>query len=380
MSHVFHVITAFIALYVIWRFVWRLRWPAAGKLLLSALVLLAAEHHLITRTFFGTMASPEVPAAVLMALGWAFGALILLAVFLFVSDVAGLAVSLFSRRRGRALLGCPRLRAVSAVAALALSALGVWQAVRVPQVETIEVALPNLPRAYDGFRIVHLTDLHASRLLQRDWMQAVVARANALEPDLTLITGDLVDGTPAARAADVQPLADLRAPHGVVAIPGNHEYYAEYLGWLQAFEKLGLRMLLNEHMVLDRDGQPLVLAGITDSVAARVGQPLPDIDAAMKGVPPSSAVILLSHRPVGAKRHAQAGAGLQLSGHTHGGQILGPHFITQLANEGYVSGMYQVGGMQLYVSNGAGLWPGFPIRLGRPSEITQIVLRAAPPA
>ncbi|MEN5160125.1 metallophosphoesterase [Achromobacter spanius] len=335
MSHVFHVITAFIALYVIWRFVWRLRWPAAGKVLLSAWVLLAAEHHLITRTFFGTMASPEVPAAVLMALGWAFGALILLAVFLFVSDVAGLAVSLFSRRPGRALLGCARLRAVSAVAALALSALGVWQAVRVPQVETIEVALPNLPRAYDGFRIVHLTDLHASRLLQRDWMQAVVARANALEPDLTLITGDLVDGTPAARAADVQPLADLRAPHGVVAIPGNHEYYAEYLGWLQAFEKLGLRMLLNEHMVLDRDGQPLVLAGITDSVAARVGQPLPDIDAAMKGVPPSSAVILLSHRPVGAKRHAQAGAGL---------------------------------------------WPGFPIRLGRPSEITQIVLRAAPPA
>lgn len=376
----FHVITGLIALYVIWRFVWQLNWPAPGKVLLSVLVVLAAEHHLITRNFFGTMASPEVPAAVLMALGWAFGALILLASFLFITDVAGLIVSLFSRRRGRALLGCTRLRAGSAIAALALSAVGVWQAVRVPEVKTIEVALPNLPRAYDGFRIVHLTDLHASRLLQGDWMQAVVARTNALKPDLTLITGDLVDGTPAARAADVQPLADLRAQYGVVAIPGNHEYYAEYLGWIEAFKKLGLRMLLNEHMTLERDGQPLVLAGITDSVAARVNQPLPDIDAAMKGVPPSSAVILLSHRPVGAVRHAQAGAGLQLSGHTHGGQILGPHFITQLANEGYVSGMYQVGNMQLYVSNGAGLWPGFPIRLGRPSEITQIVLRAAPPA
>ncbi|KRA02778.1 metallophosphoesterase [Achromobacter sp. Root565] len=376
----FHVITGLIALYVIWRFVWQLKWPASGRVLLSVLVVLAAEHHLITRNFFGTMASPEVPAAVLMALGWAFGALILLASFLFITDVAGLIVSLFSRRRGRALLGCTRLRAGSAIAALALSAVGVWQAVRVPEVKTIEVALPNLPRAYDGFRIVHLTDLHASRLLQGDWMQAVVARTNALKPDLTLITGDLVDGTPAARAADVQPLADLRAQYGVVAIPGNHEYYAEYLGWIEAFKKLGLRMLLNEHMTLERDGQPLVLAGITDSVSARVNQPLPDIDAAMKGVPPSSAVILLSHRPVGAVRHAQAGAGLQLSGHTHGGQILGPHFITQLANEGYVSGMYQVGNMQLYVSNGAGLWPGFPIRLGRPSEITQIVLRAAPPA
>ena len=376
----FHVITALIALYVIWRFVWRLNFPAAGRLLLSAVVLLAAEHHLITRNFFGTMASPEVPAALLMTLGWAFGALILLAVFLFITDVAGLVISLFSRGRGRALLGCTRLRAVSAAAALTLSAIGVWQAVRVPEVRTIEVALPNLPQAYDGFRIVHLTDLHASRLLQGDWMRAVVDRTNALKPDLTLITGDLVDGTPAARAADVQPLADLRAPHGVVAIPGNHEYYAEYLGWLEAFKKLGLRMLLNEHMTLERDGQPLVLAGITDSVAARVNQPLPDIDAAMKGVPPSSAVILLSHRPVGAKRHAEAGAGLQLSGHTHGGQILGPHLLTQLANEGYVSGMYQVGGMQLYVSNGAGLWPGFPIRLGRPSEITEIVLRTAPPA
>ncbi|SIT02661.1 metallophosphoesterase [Achromobacter sp. MFA1 R4] len=376
----FHVITGLIALYVIWRFVWPLHWPAAGRMLLAVLVLLSAEHHLITRNFFGTMASPEVPAAVLMALGAAFGAVILLALFLFIRDGAGLALSAFSRSRGRALLACPRLRTGLACAAMALSVLGVWQAVRVPEVKTIEVALPHLPRAYDGFRIVHLTDLHASRLLQADWMRAVVARANALEPDLTLITGDLVDGTPAARAADVQPLADLRAPHGVVAIPGNHEYYAEYLGWLQAFEKLGLRMLLNAHMTLERDGQPLVLAGITDSTAARVGQPLPDIDAAMKGVPPASAVILLSHRPVGAERHAQAGAGLQLSGHTHGGQILGPHLLTQLANEGYVSGMYQVGGMQLYVSNGAGLWPGFPIRLGRPSEITQIVLRAGPPA
>ncbi|MFD4838800.1 metallophosphoesterase [Achromobacter sp. NPDC058515] len=376
----FHVITGLIGLYVIWRFVWPLAWPRTARLLLAALVLLAAEHHLVTRNFFGTMASPEVPAAVLMALGWAFGALILLALFLLAKDVAGLLLSVFSRARGRALLSCPRLRAGFAAAALALSAVGLWQAVRVPDVKTIEIALPGLPPAFDGFRIVHLTDLHASRLLQADWMEAIVARANALEPDLTLITGDLVDGTPEARAADVLPLRNLRAPQGVIAIPGNHEYYAEYLGWLKAFEQLGLRMLLNEHVAIERDGQRLVLAGITDSAASRVGQPLPDIAAAMAGVPPSAPVILLSHRPVGAARHAQAGAALQLSGHTHGGQILGPHLLTQWANEGYVSGMYQVGGMQLYVSNGAGLWNGFPIRLGRPSEITRIVLRARPPA
>jgi len=377
---VFHVITGLIGLYVIWRFVWPLTLPRTGKILLAALVLLAAEHHLITRNFFGTMASPEVPAGVLMALGWAFGALILLALFLFAKDVAGLLLSAFSRRHGRALLACPRLRAGLAAAALVLSAVGVWQAVRVPDVKTIEVALPGLPPAFDGFKIVHLTDLHASRLLQADWMRAVVDRANALEPDLTLITGDLVDGTPEARAADVLPLRELRAPHGVVAIPGNHEYYAEYVNWLKTFDRLGLRMLLNGHTTIELGGQSLVLAGITDAAASRVGQPLPDIDAALAGVPPSATVILLSHRPVGAARHAQAGARLQLSGHTHGGQILGPHLLTQWANEGYVSGMYRVGGMQLYVSNGAGLWNGFPIRLGRPSEITRIVLRAAPPA
>ena len=376
----FHVITGLIGLYVVWRFVWPLAWPRMAKVLLAATVLLAAEHHLVTRNFFGTMASPEIPATVLMALGWAFGALILLAMFLLVRDVAGLLLYAMSRSRGRALLACPRLRAGLAAAALALSAVGVWQAVRVPDVKTIEVALPGLPSAFDGFRIVHLTDLHASRLLQADWMRAVVERANSLEPDLTLITGDLVDGTPEARAADVLPLRDLRAPQGVIAIPGNHEYYAEYLGWLKTFEQLGLRMLLNEHTVIKRDGQALVLAGITDTAAARVGQPQPDIAAAMAGVPASAPVILLSHRPVGAARHAQAGASLQLSGHTHGGQILGPHLLTQWANEGYVSGMYQVGAMQLYVSNGAGLWNGFPIRLGRPSEITRIVLRAAPPA
>jgi predicted MPP superfamily phosphohydrolase len=111
-------------------------------------------------------------------------------------------------------------------------------------------------------------------------------------------------------------------------------------------------------------------------MAAAYAQPLPDVQQALAGVPPTDPVILLSHRPTGAALNAQAGAGLQLSGHTHGGQILGPHLLTQWANEGYVSGLYQVGGMTLYVSNGTGLWPGFPIRLGRPSEITQIVLRS----
>ncbi|MPS77753.1 MAG: metallophosphoesterase [Achromobacter sp.] len=372
----FHVFTGLISLYVIWRFVLPLSLSRPAKILLSLLLLGAAEHHLVTRNFFGSMASPEVPATLLMVLGWLFGALLLLAMLLLLRDVAGVVVYAFSRPRGRRLLAARAWGKGAAVLALMLSAIGVWQAVRVPDVKTLEIALPKLPPELDGFRLVQLTDLHASRLLQAPWIDAVVKKANGLDPDLIVITGDLVDGTTDARAADVLPLQALRARHGVYAIPGNHEYYAQYARWLPAFEQLGLRLLLNEHVTLTPNGQRLVLAGITDKMAAAYDEPVPDATRALNGVPKTDPVILLSHRPIGAAQNARLGAGLQLSGHTHGGQILGPHLLTQLANEGYVSGQYEVDGMQMYVSNGTGLWPGFPIRLGRPSEITQIVLRS----
>lgn len=374
----FHVVSGLIALYVIWRFVLPLPWQRPGKIVLACLLFLVAEHHLVTRTFFGTMSSPEVPATVLLVLGWAFGTLILLAALLLLRDVLGGLTRPLSRRMSDVLFGSSGLRLALGVFAAVLAGIGVWQAVRVPEVRTVEIQLPGLPAALDGFTVVQLTDLHASRLLQGPWMEAVVARANALSPDLTLVTGDLVDGTPEARADDVRPLADLQARHGVFAIPGNHEYYAEYRGWMAVFARLGLRMLPNAHVVLPVGDSTLVVAGVTDPVAARFGLPEPDIDAALANAGERDVTILMSHRPVGAHAYAQAGADLQLSGHTHGGQVLGLHLITQLANEGYVSGLYEVGAMQLYVSNGAGLWNGFPIRLGQPSEITQLVLRAIP--
>ncbi|MEQ9994638.1 metallophosphoesterase [Pectobacterium versatile] len=373
---VFHVITGLIALYVIWRLVWRLRVGVPVKRILAVLVLLASQHHLITRTFFGTMASPEVPAFVLMLLGWAFGALLISAFLLLAIDLLGIVGRLLSRSVGQTLLNNMVLRGGMAVVAMGLAAIGVWEAVRVPEVRTVEVELKQLPPALDGFRLVQLTDLHASRLLQRPWMEAVVAKTNALKPDLTVITGDLADGTVSARHDDMEPLRNLTAPHGVFAIVGNHEYYVEYTQWVQRLNALGLRMLLNENVPIGRDNAAFVLAGITDRTAADFQQLLPDTAAALSGIAPDTAVVLLSHRPTGAKENARAGADLQLSGHTHGGQVLGMHWVTQLANEGYVSGSYDVDGMHLYVSNGAGLWNGFPIRLGKRAEITQFILRS----
>nr|WP_234991525.1 metallophosphoesterase [Pectobacterium actinidiae] len=373
---VFHVITGLIALYVIWRLVWRLRVGVPVKRILALLLLLVSQHHLITRTFFGTMASPEVPAFVLMFLGWAFGALLISAFLLLAIDLIGVVGRLLSRSAGQVLLNNMALRGGIFVVAMGLAAIGVWEAVRVPEVRTVEVELKQLPPALDGFRLVQLTDLHASRLLQRPWMEAVVAKTNALKPDLTVITGDLADGTVSARHDDMEPLRNLTAPHGVFAIVGNHEYYVEYTQWVQRLNTLGLRMLLNENVSIERDNAAFVLAGITDRTAADFQQLLPDTAAALSGIATDTAVVLLSHRPTGAKENARAGVDLQLSGHTHGGQVLGMHWVTQLANEGYVSGGYDVDGMHLYVSNGAGLWNGFPIRLGKRAEITQFILRS----
>ncbi|HLU04375.1 MAG TPA: metallophosphoesterase [Advenella sp.] len=370
-----HIIMAVIGLYVSARGIWPLSLNLTSKIVLTLAVLCVAEHHLITRTWFGSMASPEIPGAVLMLLGWLFCTLLLLGFFILVKDLLGMVTYPVSAETGRLLLASPRLLFAITVVTLVIAAIGVWNAVKVPKVKTVEIELPGLPIAFDGFRIVQLTDLHASRLLQRPWMAAVVDRANALSPDLTVITGDMVDGSPQARADDVKPLQSLTARYGVLAIPGNHEYYSGYQSWLSAFNDLGLHMLTNQHATITHENQQIVVAGITDHAAGRFGLPDPDVAAALEHVPANQTVILLSHRPAGALAHARAGVSLQLSGHTHGGQILGAHVLTKMANDGYVNGLYDVDAMKMYVSMGTGLWNGFPIRLGRPSEITQIVLR-----
>ena len=177
------------------------------------------------------------------------------------------------------------------------------------------------------------------------------------------------------RRQDIEPLRDLRASDGVYAIPGNHEYFFDYAAWMQHLRGIGLRMLQNAHAVIDRDGAKLLLAGVTDLSAPSVGEAGPDVAAALSGAPTDVPVILLDHQPRAARRAAARGVALQLSGHTHGGMIRGMDRLVARANGGFVSGRYDVDGMTLYVSNGTGLWPGFAVRLGRPSELTRITLR-----
>lgn len=369
-----HLYLGFAYLYVLWRFVVPLPLSRGGRALLAVILLAASQYHLIQIWVFGTMFSPEMPRWAVLIAGWAFCSFVLLFVFVVLADVVGAVLAALRIHVAKPLMR-PRSRIVVAVLAGTLAALGLSQATLVPNVRTVEVRIKNLPPELDRLRVVQLTDLHISKLFQAPWVAAVVARTNALHPDLIVVTGDLIDGTTTDRKPDVAPLAELKARLGIIGIPGNHEYYFHEPQWHAEFERLGIQMVLNEHLVIGEGSESLVIAGVTDEAATQFGMAGPDLNAALRGAPEMAPIILLKHRPAGAARSAQAGVALQLSGHTHGGMIKGLGQLGRFANEGFVSGAYQLGAMTLYTSNGAGLWNGFPIRLGVPAEITELILR-----
>ncbi|MCJ2086821.1 metallophosphoesterase [Methylobacterium sp. E-005] len=362
------------AAYVIARGVWPMPWPVPLKLGLAALLLGASQYHLWSRLSSGSVFAPEFPRPVVILFNWAFGAIALAAPMLLALDLVAL-VLLVLPGGGWAIPTA--WRSAAALASALLAAIAVWQALRVPPLKDVTVTIPNLPPGFDGFTILHLTDLHISRLFPAPWTRRVVARANALGADVIAVTGDFIDGSLEARRADVAPLEDLRARDGVWAVPGNHEYFFDHDAWMRHLEGLGIRILANAHTVLTRDGAALVLAGVTDRSAPATGHPGPDLDAALAGAPAGALIVLLDHQPAQAARAAARGVALQLSGHTHGGMIRGLDRLVARGNSGFVSGAYRVGGMRLYVSNGTALWPGFALRLGRPSELTRITLRCA---
>lgn len=384
----FHMISGSLmglcALYLCLRCIFPLRCSLWLKLPACILVFACAFKLQFSRLLFPGMVLPEVPAIWLIVSGWAFAVVILWALLSLACDVC---LGLWRLLRGHALVLRPALRvALLFCAALALATFSAAQGVRVPPVKRVDIAVENLPPALDGFRIVQLSDMHVSALFREAWTRDVVHKANALRPDLMVLTGDIIDGSTRARARDVAPLADLRARYGVYVCLGNHEYYAGKKAWVNKFMQLGLRVLENSHTSIavggakggEKDRATLVLGGIADPTgAARMGEERADIAATFSGSPqpgPATLRLLLSHQPRLAQEAAMHGVGLQLSGHTHGGQLFPASLVVGLFNEGYLAGPYSLQGTQLYVSRGVGLWGGFPIRLGAPSEITEIIL------
>jgi predicted MPP superfamily phosphohydrolase len=258
---------------------------------------------------------------------------------------------------------------VSGLSAVAL------RAVRKPvEVRSVSVRLDRLPRAQDGFRIVQLTDIHVGPTIGRTFIEEIVARANALAPDLIAITGDLVDGTVSQLAPAIEPLAKLRAPHGVYFVTGNHEYFSNAEAWMSELNRLGIRVLRNERVPIDNGAVGFDLAGVDDRSAVHYGglSPQEALGQALHGRDPRRELVLLAHQPRTLLDAEPFGVGLQLSGHTHGGQMWPFNFVVGL-QQPFVAGLHRRGGAQIYVSRGTGYW-GPPMRLGAPAEITEIRL------
>ncbi|MCJ0975827.1 metallophosphoesterase [Pseudomonas sp. PS1] len=262
---------------------------------------------------------------------------------------------------------------------MALTLFGLFNARRTARVVERDIALRDLPAALHGFSIVQLSDIHVGPTIKHGYIDAIVKRVNALAPDLVVITGDLVDGSVADLADDIAPLSGLSARHGVYVVTGNHEYYSGADSWITEFERLGMRVLLNRHEVLEHDGSCLVLAGVAD-YSAELFRPSHRSDpvGAFSGAPNKVPRILLAHQPRSAAAAAEVGADLQLSGHTHGGQFWPwMHFVRW--QQPWVAGLQRVGPMQIYISRGTGYW-GPPLRFGAPSEITRLRLVGAAPS
>jgi predicted MPP superfamily phosphohydrolase len=268
----------------------------------------------------------------------------------------------------------PRGFALTILAASgALSLVGLAQA-RCPRIRHVSIPIDDLPEELDGYRIVQWSDVHVGPTIQRRFVQALVERTNALQPDAIAITGDFVDSDAATFAGEIEPIRDLRSRDGVFYVTGNHEYYWQVEAWLPILESHGLIFLRNEHRVVRN--RKVVFAGITDPVGRGIHQQ--DPDRALAGVPADAVKILLSHRPQAAPDSARLGVDLQLSGHTHGGQFF-PFNLVIRKFQPLVAGLHRVGKTHVYVNRGTGYW-GPPSRLAVGGEITVLdLVRAQKP-
>lgn len=273
------------------------------------------------------------------------------------------------------------LSPVSAVAVpLGASMLTLWgfvNARRTARVVRVDVPIAGLPEALHGFSIAQISDVHVGPTIKRGYLEAIVERINALQADMVAVTGDLVDGSVQELSSHVAPLAQLASRHGTYFVTGNHEYYSGAHAWVDELRRLGLRVLMNEHVLLRHGDATLALAGVADYSAHHFDEThRSDPQGAIAGVAEEAVVrVLLAHQPRSAAAAAAAGFHLQLSGHTHGGQFLPWNFFVRL-QQPFTAGLNRWQALWVYTSRGTGYW-GPPKRLGAPSEITHLRLVAA---
>ncbi|HKB82442.1 MAG TPA: metallophosphoesterase [Burkholderiales bacterium] len=260
------------------------------------------------------------------------------------------------------------------ILAVFITFVGFINARRRAAVRNVDIPIAGLPARLHGFSIAQISDVHVGATIKHGYVSKIVDAVNALDADMIAVTGDLVDGSVIRLSSHTAPLGRLSARHGAFFVTGNHEYYSGANAWVAELRRLGLCVLLNEHIVLEHDGEAIVVAGVTDYSAHHFDPAhRSDPAAAIAGAPPRAGVkVLLAHQPQSAFAAAKAGFDLQLSGHTHGGQFFPWNLVVKLLQP-FAAGLHRLDNLWVYVSRGTGYW-GPPKRFGAPSEITHIRL------
>ncbi len=344
-----------------------------GRTLVALAVLLPA----------GLLASRVLPRSASAVVSWAsflwFGVAVVLFFLLLGSELIRVLVHAASFVGVGGPMNVERRQFLSRAIAAGVGAIGVlvsgagFAAATGPvRIEKVLVKLRRFPAKLRGFRIVQITDLHIGPTLGKAWLEDVVARVNAQDPDIVAITGDLVDGSVADLSEHTAPLAKLRAKHGVYFVTGNHEYYSGADEWIAHLRTMGITVLRNQRVEIGEGEDVFLLAGVDDYASGRWPGHGPDLEGALAGRDESREVVLLAHQPKQIFEAVKQGVGLQISGHTHGGQIYPWGYMVKL-DQPHLAGLDRRGDTQIYTSRGTGYW-GPPLRVGVPSEISVLEL------
>ncbi len=368
-------VTVALTVYVVLSGIVPLHCSLAFKAFLVLVVLAIACKYWVYTLGGGTLGIPNMSRRAMLVYEAAFGAFVCFIFFLLMKDSCTLILWLVEKFQGKTLPSLNTNAFIGACAALSvlMGAYGCHQAIKVPEVRQETIEIRDLPRQWRGTKVALLSDLHIGAVQGREWLSEIVEKTNAFNPEIVFIAGDFIDGSVQRLGPELEPLTHLKAKYGVYAIPGNHEYYYGYDSWMLFLKTLGITMLENESVAIDKGGAQLVIGGTTDPASARFGLEEPDLEKTFANAPQGALRILMTHQP---KTPVGSGVSfdLQLSGHTHGGHMFFLYPLIALFNDGFVSGAYRLEDKTVYVSRGSGLWNGFSQRIGVPSEITEITL------
>lgn len=382
MSNTQNIVTIVVLLVVLLGLIFPLRLSWRSKAILSILAILGLSRNYLHFIVGGNAFDPDIPYNLNFVLELSRATLITVAALVIFRSILNLGAKLVKRSLKAFVLPAFSLFHAQLMLLLALSVAiyGTATAYNKPRINHYQVTMERLDPKLDGMRVVMISDFHITTTSDPNYVGEIVNKINSLNPDLILLPGDLIDGKVNKRDAVTKLLFDLKAKFGVYLTTGNHEYYSGYQQWHDYFVQGGIVSLDNKVIALqdENDKTLLTLGGVTDPKAANYGLPMPDIKGVAQALDDSAPTIVLSHRPVYAIdfAHSDKKVDLVLSGHTHGGLIIGLDQIVAKINEGFLSGHYRINNTDLIVSNGIAVWSGYSMRIGVPNEFIVMTLRS----